>query len=134
MALNKNYKMFPDLRWILCWILPCAQPISLVWTDPRSRYCFQNCFKGLTFWILNKIFKKRLLCLLFWVFLSIIKLAQNTIVTTTSKLNLSLNASHIHYTHHFLRRCQVQVLDTFRYAANEFYSQIFLTVYSRLLI
>ena len=54
-------------------------------------------------------------------------------MTTTSKLNLSLNASHIHYTHHFLRRCQVQVLDTFRYAANEFYSKIFFTVYSRLL-
>ena len=34
---------------------------------------------------------------------------------TTSKLNLiiSLNASHILYTLHFLRRCQVQVLDTF---------------------
>ena len=47
---------------------------------------------------------------------------------------LSLNASHIHYTHHFLRRCKVQVLDTFRYAANEFYSKIFFTVYSRLLI
>ena len=46
-------------------------------------------------------------------------------MTTTSKLNLSLNASHIHYTHHFLRRCQVQVLDTFRYAANKFYSKIF---------
>ena len=54
-------------------------------------------------------------------------------MTTTSKLNLSLNASHIHYTHLFLRRCQVQVLDTFRYAANEFYSKIFFTVYSRLL-
>ena len=37
-----------------------------------------------------------------------------------------LNASHIHYTHHFLRRCQGQVLDTFRNAANEFYSKIFL--------
>ena len=57
---------------------------------------------------------------------SFIKLAQNTIVTTTSKLNLTLNASHIHYTHHFLRRCQVQVLDTFRYAANEFYSKIYI--------
>ena len=45
-----------------------------------------------------------------------------------------LNASHIHYKHHFLRRCQVQVLDTFRYAANEFYSKILFTVYSRLLI
>ena len=53
-------------------------------------------------------------------------------MTTTSKLNLSLNASHIHYTHRFLRRCQVQVLDTFRYAANEFYSNVFFTVYSRL--
>ena len=63
-----------------------------------------------------------------------IKLAQNAIVTTTSKLNLILNASHIHYTHDFLRRCQVKVLDTFRYAANEFYSKIFFTVYSRLLI
>ena len=40
---------------------------------------------------------------------------------------------NIHYKHHFLRRCQVQVLDTFRYAANEFYSKIFFTVYSRLL-
>ena len=62
------------------------------------------------FWI--KIFKKRLLCLLFWV-CSFIKLAQNTIVTTTSKPNLSLNASHIHYTHHFLLRCQAQVLALF---------------------
>ena len=53
-------------------------------------------------------------------------------MTTTSKLNLSLNASHIHYTHHFLRRCQVQVLDTFRSPANEFYSKIFFTVYFRL--
>ena len=79
------------------------------------------------FWI--KIFKKRLLCLLFWV-CSLIKLAHNTIVTTTSKLKLSLNASHSHYTHHFLRRCQVLVLDTFRYAANEFYSKIFFTVHS----
>ena len=41
--------------------------------------------------------------------------------------------SHIHYTaHHFLRRCQVQVLDTFRSSANEFYSKILFTVYSRL--
>ena len=32
-----------------------------------------------------------------------------------------LNVSHIHYTLHFLQRCQVQVLDTFRYAANEFF-------------
>ena len=59
---------------------------------------------------------------------SFIKLAQNTIVTTTSKLNLSLNAFHIHYTHYYLRTCQVQVLDTLRYAANEFYSKIFFTV------
>ena len=35
-ALKKNYKMLPDLRLILCWILPCAQPIFLAWTDPRS--------------------------------------------------------------------------------------------------
>ena len=28
--------------------------------------------------------------------------------------------------HHFLRRCQVQFLDTLRHAANEFYSQLFL--------
>ena len=56
------------------------------------------------------------------------------IVTTTPKLNLSLNASHIRYAHHFLRRCQVQFLDTFRYTANEFYSQMFFTVYSRILI
>ena len=55
-------------------------------------------------------------------------------MTTTPKLNLlSLNASHIHYAHHFLRRCQVHFLDTFRYAANEFYSKVFFTVYSRLL-
>ena len=40
--------------------------------------------------------------------------------------------SHIHYTHHFLRRCQVQVLDTFRSSANEFYSKILFTVHSRL--
>ena len=92
---------------------------------------FTNCFKGLTFWILNKKFQETAspstVC-------SFIKLAQNTIVTTTSKLNLSLNASHIHHTHLFLRRCQAQVLDTFRYAANEFYSKIFFTVYSRLLL
>ena len=73
-ALKKNYKMCPDLRWILCWLLPCAQLISLAWTDPRI-------------WI--KIFKKRPLCLLFWL-CSFIKLAQNTIVTTTFKLNLSI--------------------------------------------
>ena len=54
-------------------------------------------------------------------------------MTTTSKLNLSLNASHIHHTHHFLRRCQVQVLDTFRYAANKFYSKIFFTFKIRIL-
>ena len=45
-------------------------------------------------------------------------------MTTTSKLNLSLNVSHIHNAHHFLRICQVQVLDTFRYAIlfeNNFY-------------
>ena len=47
-------------------------------------------------------------------------------VTTTSKLNLSLNASHIHYTHNFLQRCQVQVLDTFRYTANDFFRKCFL--------
>ena len=41
-------------------------------------------------------------------------------------LNLSLNASHIHYKHHFLRRCQVQVLDTPRYAANDFLRKYFL--------
>ena len=42
--------------------------------------------------------------------------------------------AHIHYKHHFLRRCQVQVLDTFdTHAANEFYSKIFFNVYSRLL-
>ena len=56
-ALKKNYKMCPDLRWILCWILPCAQPILLARTDPRSRY-FPNCFKGLTFWILNKNYQE----------------------------------------------------------------------------
>ena len=39
---------------------------------------------------------------------------------------IKLDASHIHYTNNFLRRCQVQVLDTFRSAANEFYSKIFL--------
>ena len=36
-ALKKNYKMRPAFRWILCWILPCAQPILVAWTDPRSR-------------------------------------------------------------------------------------------------
>ena len=51
-----------------------------------------------------------------------------------SKLNLSLNASHIHYMHLFLRRFQVQVLDTFRYTANEFYLKMFVTVYSTLLM
>ena len=34
-VLKKKYKMRPDLRWIFCWILPCAQPILLAWTDPR---------------------------------------------------------------------------------------------------
>ena len=72
-----------------------------------------NCVNGSTIEIVFselfgfevKIFKKRLLCLLFWV-CSFVDLAQNTIVTATSKLNLSLNASDIHYTHHLLRRCQ----------------------------
>ena len=35
-ALKKNYKMRPDLRWILCWIWTCGQPILLAWTDPLS--------------------------------------------------------------------------------------------------
>ena len=35
-ALKKNPKMRLYLKWILCWILPCAQPILLTWTDPRS--------------------------------------------------------------------------------------------------
>ena len=35
-ALKKNHKMRLCLKWILCWILPCAQPILLTWTDPRS--------------------------------------------------------------------------------------------------
>ena len=124
------FEMQPRQRsfcWIFRYILhSMAKTITFL----KGNLCILKCFiEGL--WI--KIFKKRLLCLLFWV-CSFIKLAQNTIVTTTSKLNLSLNASHIHYTHHFLRRCQVQVLDTFRYAANEFYSKVFFTVYSRLLI
>ena len=51
-----------------------------------------------------------------------------------TQAEFKLNASHIHYAHYILRKFQVQFLDTFRYAANEFFSQIFFTVYSRLLI
>ena len=60
--------------------------------DPDSvfRFALKDWLFG--FWI--KIFKERLLCLLLWI-CSFIKLSQNTIVTTTSKFNLSLNASHI---------------------------------------
>ena len=37
-----------------------------------------------------------------------------------------LNASHIHYTYHFLRRCQVQVLDTFGTQLMNFIRKYFL--------
>ena len=30
---KKNYKMCRDLRWSLCWILPCAQPILVPFKD-----------------------------------------------------------------------------------------------------
>ena len=38
---KEKVKMRPDLRWILCWIMPCthAQSILLALTDLRSRYC-----------------------------------------------------------------------------------------------
>ena len=63
-----------------------------------SRFCvngstiqivFGNCFKGLTFWILNKNFQEKTsLCIVLTLFIH--KLVQNTIVTTASELNLSL--------------------------------------------
>ena len=105
-ALKKIYKMRPDFRWILCWILPYAQPILLAWTDPRSRECYANYFKGLTFRILNKNFQE---------------MASRSIV-------LNLHASLLRRCRQILYNCyfQVQFLDTFRYTANEFNSKILL--------
>ena len=39
----------------------CGQPILLVWPDPWSTWCYMyvNCFKGLTFGILNKKFQEK---------------------------------------------------------------------------
>ena len=112
----------------------CSADFTCV-NGSTTQIVFPNCFKGLAFWTLNKNFQETdyISILLSFYVCSFIKLAQNTIVTTTSKLNLSSNASQIDYTHHFLRRCQVQVFDTFRYVVNQFYSEIFFTVYSRLL-
>ena len=93
--------MCPDLRWILC---------------------FANCFKGLTFWIFNKTFLETA-SLPIVLSLFIHKISAKHDCDYNIQAEFKLNASHIHFTHHFLRRCQVQVLDTFRYAANEFYSK-----------
>ena len=41
-ALKKNYKMRPDLRWILCWILPCAQPMRIHVPDSVTRIALKD--------------------------------------------------------------------------------------------
>ena len=60
------------------------------------------------------------------------KLAQNTIVTTTSKFNFKKCFSHSLQASLFAKMSG-SGFGHFRYAANEFYSKIFFTVYSRLL-
>ena len=41
-ALKKDYKMRPDLRCILCWILLCAQPIRIHAPDGVTRIALKN--------------------------------------------------------------------------------------------
>ena len=41
---KKNYKMCRDLRWILCWILPCARPILVPFKDWLFNFWIK-CFK-----------------------------------------------------------------------------------------
>ena len=41
-ALKKDYKMRPDLRCILCWILPCAQPIRIHVPDSVTRIALKD--------------------------------------------------------------------------------------------
>ena len=140
-APKKIYKIRPDLRWILCWILPYVQPILLALTDLQSRECYANCFKGLTFRILSKnVQEMASLSIVLNFFIHKIS-SKHDRDTTASKLNLSL--MHLKWHASLLRRCrqilyncyfQVQFLDTFRYTANEFHSKISFTVYSRLLI
>ena len=94
------------------------------------RIVFCELFFGLTFWNLNKNFQETA-SLPIVLNLFIHKISSKRDCDYNIQPEFYLNASHIHYTHRFLWRCQVQVLDTFWYAANEFYSKIFFTVYSR---
>ena len=138
-ALKKIYKMRPDFRWILCWILPYAQPILLAWTDPRSRECYANYFKGLTFRILNKNFQEmasRSIVLNLFIHKISSKHDRDTIASKLNLMLLKWHASLLRRCRQILYNCcfQVQFLDTFRYTANEFNSKMSFTVYSRLLI
>ena len=92
--------------------------------------------KGLTFWILSKNFQETASPSIVLSLFTQIS-AKHVCDTTASKL-VTLHAS-------LLRRCdvdefytifqfRVQFLDTFRYAANEFYSKICFTAFYRLLI
>ena len=90
---------------------------------------FSELLQGLNFWILKKKFQETAsLSIVLSLFIHKISSNHDRDYNIQAEFN-----SHIHYTHHFLRRCQVQVLDTFRSSANEFYSKILFTVYSRLL-
>ena len=73
-------------------------------SDPRSKQCYANSFKGLTFWILNKNLQETA-SLSIVLSLSIHKISsKHDRDTTASKLaEFKLNASHIHYTHHFCK-------------------------------
>ena len=83
--------------------LPCAKPIPLAWTDPRSSKCYANCFLGLTNGFLNKNFQ---VIKLFINHCSFITLAQNTILRLLPFLELKLKVLFLYMFHwiniHFL--------------------------------
>ena len=94
----------------------CSADFTLVNGSTIQIVPLANYLKGWTFWFSLLIFKKRLLCLLFWVS-SFIKLAHP-----------SWNGSHLtHITFAKMSANFIQFLlsgsglDTFRYTANEFY-------------
>ena len=131
-ALKKNYKMAP------LWDGFCVEfchGLSRFYLRERIHdpdRCYANCFKGLTFWILNKNFQETAsLSIVLSLFIHNIS-SKHDRGTTRPGLHVSLlrRCRQILYNFHF----QVQFLDTFWYAANEFYSKICFTVYSRLLI
>ena len=110
LALKKNYKMHPSLRWILCWICDVLSGFYLGERIdyPDSVQC-ANCFKGLIFWILNKTFQETASLSIVWnLFIHKISSKHDRDITL-SKLNF--------YTHHFCEDVgEFHTIFTFRFS------------------